>query len=81
MIEKNDKLFKLVLNCQRNYNKPDIHSFLVNIFNGRAYVEGRADGVYLRWYDDDGDYMQCGTPVSIANKLYILGADYSTVDM
>ena len=81
MIAKSDTLFKLILKCHKNHFKPDIHSFWVDIKNGRAYVEGRPDGVYLEWYDDSGNYKQCGTPVAIANKLDKLGAISSTVDM
>ena len=77
-----DKLFKFILKCCRNHNKPDLHSFQIDTKNGRAFVECRAQEVYIEVNTIDGRKSQwAGTPIAAANRLEIMGADFETVDM
>lgn len=80
-----DKLFKFILKCQRNSNKPDLHSFVINIACGRAFVECRGYEVYIETYINksgkEEESRWCGTAVAATNKLELLGADYRTIEM
>lgn len=84
--ENKDRLFKFIIRCQRNHNKPDLYSFFINIDNGKAYVECRSTSeVYLeiRQYGDVIDKITkwTGTAIAAANKLIQLNADITTIDM
>ena len=80
-----DRLFKIIQRCQKNWRKPDLHSFVVMINGGKAFVECRKNEVYIeaRLYAIDHDEVNqwCGTAVAAANRLTLLGADYETVDI
>lgn len=80
-----DRLFKIIQKCQRNWYKPDLHSFVVTIKGGTAFVECRQNEVYIeaRIYGIDHDEVNqwCGTAVAAANRLALLGADYTTIDI
>ena len=77
-----DKLFKFILKCCRNHNKPDIHSFFINIKGGRAFVDCRQYEVVITSYFDDTEPIKwCGTPVAAANRLKMLKADINAIDM
>ena len=80
-IKYDDRLFKLILKCQRNYNKPDIHSFMIDVKNGRAFVECRQYEVFIKFYSGDSVKEWIGTAIAAANALDIYGADYNTIDM
>lgn len=86
MYDEDEKLFKFILQCQRNRNKPDLHSFMIDLDNGRAFVECYECGVHIDefLYDKKGNEKRSqwrGTAVAAANRLEMLGADYSTIDM
>ena len=76
-----EEFFKFVNKCQRNHDKPDKHSFSVKIKEGIAYVVGRFDGVFVEYYIGDKKHQIIGTAIAMANKLDMLEADYSTIDM
>lgn len=79
-----DRLIKFILKCQRNQDKPDLHSFWINISGGRAYVDCRSHEVYIEMYiatPEEKKSQWIGTAVAAANKLDILGADYRTIEM
>lgn len=77
-----DRLFKLILRCQTNRYKPDSTSFRINIRDGEAYVEARDDGIYMEEHTASGAvYKSCGTAISAANRLDLLGADFESVKM
>lgn len=77
-----DKIFKFLLKCQRNRNKPDLHSFNVTIIDGTAYVECREYDVYMEIYRDGRDTEKwIGSAAAAANKLDKLGAVYESIDM
>ena len=81
-IKQEDKLFKFILKCCKNYNKPDLHSFEIKIKNGIAWVECRQYEVYIETHQYKGiDTRWVGTPMAAANRLDTLQADYNTIDM
>lgn len=76
-----EKLFKFILKCQKNYNKPDCHSFKIMIDKGTAYVECRKYEVYVEYYVDNCKKQWCGQAIAAANLLLKLKADENTIDM
>lgn len=81
-----DKLFKFILKAMRNHYKPDLHTFIISIIGGNAYVECRQHEVYIetRTYDINGNETKtewCGSAIAAANRLEKLGADYMSIDM
>lgn len=83
MIEGKDRIFKFIMKCCRERYKPDLHTFFIDIDNGRAYVECREHEVYIALYftDNRPTSKWCGTPVAAANRLDEYGAIYETIDM
>lgn len=83
MIKSEDRLFKFILKCCRNRNKPDLHTFLIDINNGKAYVDCREYEVCvkLNFFDDKLNRTFVGTPVAMANLLDKYGAVYDSIDM
>lgn len=83
MIEEKDRLFKFILKGCRNHNKPDLHTFIIDIDEGRAYVECREHEVYIafNFADERPAAKWCGTPIAAANRLDKYGAIYETIDM
>ena len=84
-MDNNERLFKFLQKCQKNHDKPDIHSFYICIENGKAYVECRGYEVYIRHrvYGPKGESVMewAGSTIAAANRLEKLGADYATIDM
>lgn len=85
-MDNGERIFKFLQRCQRDYYKPDLHTFFINVKNGRAYVECRGHNeVYIetRLYQEGVDKIVkwCGTTVAAANRLEKQGADYFTIDM
>lgn len=78
---KEERLFKFIQKCVRNKDKADLHSFFININNGRAYVDCREDGVYVKTWTDGKTTEFVGNAISATNRLEALKADYSTIDM
>lgn len=76
-----DRLFKIIFRCARNQHKPDLHSFVVPIKNGIAYVECRSHEVFIQERYEDKTREWCGTAVAASNRLDKLGADAFQVDM
>ena len=82
MIDENDRIFKLLLRCLRDRHKPDLHTFWINLNNGKAYVEAQEQGIYIERHTVDGKIFKfVGTAIAAANYLDKYGADYSTYDM
>lgn len=80
MIDK-DNLFKLILSCCKDYNKPDLHSFTANIRNGTCVVDCRKNEVYIKEYYEDKTNEWIGLPVAAETRLQMLGIDYESIDM
>ena len=77
-----DRLFKFILKCQRNQDMSDLHSFMIDIEDGRAFIDCRRDGVCMQTYYNNGSSVcWSGTAVAAANRLEMLGAVYETIDM
>ena len=78
-----NKLFKFILKCCRNYYKPDVHSFFIDIRGGKAFVECDQYEVRMTFYlfNREEPILWCGTPVAAANRLEANGAVYETIDM
>lgn len=76
-----ERLFKFILKCCKNHDKPDLHTFNIQIMDGLAYVECREQEVFIRCYWDKKQVDWCGSPVAATNRLESLGADISTIDM
>lgn len=61
----NEKLFKFILKCQRNHNKPDMHSFIIRGKDSTSYVECRQYEVFIVTYYNYGTEKQwTGTAVA-----------------
>lgn len=80
-IEKDDILFKFILKCQKNYNKMDLHSFVICVEKGKAFVECRQYEVYIEIHTIDNRIKWVGTAIAAANLLDLYKADYTTIDM
>lgn len=74
----NEELLMFIKKCQKNYDKPDIHSFNISIKGGCAFVVCRSNhdkkNVHAELYIN-------GSAEEIANILNDLDADYDTIDM
>lgn len=85
-MSSDERLFKFLLKCNRDANKPDMHSFTAKIKGGVVYVECREYETYVKStvYDDNGNEtikQWIGTPVAMANLLETLEIDLDTMDM
>lgn len=80
MIDK-DNLLKLILSCCKDYNKPDMHSFIAKIKNGTVVVECRKNEVYIQEYYENKINKFAGLPVAAANRLEMLGIDYESIEV
>lgn len=81
-----EKLFQFILKCQRNRNKPDLHSFIIDIDNGRAFVECYDYGVHIdefiyRAAGKENRTQWQGTVTAATNRLEKLGAKYETIEV
>ena len=82
-----DRLWKQLLYCKRHVTSPDLHSFVVSIKNGIAFVEIRPyDEVFIetKTQKDGKDEITeqwCGTLIAAANRLELLGSDPDTISM
>lgn len=82
MIDEKDIIFKTILRCVKNVNKPDLHSFTVRIKGGLAYVEAQYAGAVMV-DTNTGDCKHTyfvGTPIAAANRLEMFGADPHTIE-
>ena len=74
----NEELLRFIKKCQKNCDKPDIHSFNISIKGGCAFVVCGSNhdkkNVHAELYIN-------GTAEEIANMLNDLGADCDTIDM
>ena len=76
-----DVIFKTILRCLKNIDKPDLHSFTIRVPGGLAYIEAEyGGGVFV-----DVNTGHCehrfynGTPMAAANYLEMIGADPKTI--
>lgn len=90
-----DQLFSVILKCQRNWEKIYAQqkskqslllngengegSFLVDIDDDVAYVEGRPGEVYIETYKTKLNGGWVGTACAAANKLALMGAKPETI--
>lgn len=82
--ENADKIFKFILKCLRT-SKPDLHSFVVSIDDGKAFVNCEYGEVWVNaiTYDPDGNETRkhfAGTAVAAANYLIARNADYYSIE-
>ena len=81
---KADEIFKLLQKCNRNSNKPDLHSFRADIQDGTVYVECRGFEIYIesRIYGEQEKVCRwVGNTISAANRLAMLNMDLLSVEM
>ncbi len=80
-----DKIFKLLHQCNKDSDKPDLHSFIANIKDGTVFVECRGYEVYidstLRGGNGEKKSRWVGTTTAASNKLEMLGIDLQSVDI
>ena len=86
MTEKEDKLFKFLLECNRRCNIPDLNSFVANIKDGMVYVECRGYETYIesRTYNENQNEHKtkwAGTTIAAANRLEMLGMDFNSIEI
>ena len=80
-IDEDDRLYKFMLKCRRNANKPDLHSFKIETKKGTAFVECRDEEVRIDLFIGNEKKIFVLTYIAAANKLDQLGADMNTVYM
>ena len=78
-----ERLCKFIKKCQRNYRKPDLHTFWINTENcGRAYVECGQKTVRIEYFNGIDDMrIKFDNALDAATYLNDIGALYSTIDM
>lgn len=81
-------IWKALQYCYKHRDKPDLHSFVVNIKGGIAFVEVREYGeAFIETKtQSNGDNEEkttqwCGTLIAACNRLEMLGADHETINM
>ena len=81
-----DRIFKQLQYCKKHENVPDLHSFMVDIKDGVAYVEVRNYGevfIETRTATEHATFDKvsqwCGTMIAAANRLEMFGADPDTI--
>lgn len=85
MMINDERLFKFILKCKKA-SKPDLHSFVIKIDSGIAFVECRDYGeIYVdtRTTQKDGSEKReqfAGTPIAATNFLIARKADMSTIE-
>ena len=83
MIE-NDKIYRHLCWASRRVHTPDLHSFVVNLKNGTAFVECRGYDTVMEAITYDADNTETrksykGSNEEIANILNSLGAEPNTI--
>ena len=81
MIDNTDDLFRLILSCCKDYNKPDMHSFIALIKNGTVVVDCRKQEVYIKEYYENKSNEWVGLPIAAANRLEMLGIDLESIEV
>lgn len=85
MTMSDERLFKFILKCKKTSN-PDLHSFIIKIDGGIAFVECRDYGeIYIdtRTSQKDGSEKReqfAGTPIAATNFLMARKADMATIE-
>lgn len=80
-----ERLFKFILKCKET-RTPDLHSFVIKIDNGIAFVECRDYGeIYIDTrISQKGDVEKreqfAGTPIAATNFLLLRNADITTIE-
>ena len=75
-----DKIYQLLIKCNKNVDTPDLHSFTANIRNGTVYVDCRGYEVYME-VSGETKSQWVGTILAATNRLERLGIDLSTVEI
>lgn len=83
-----DLLWRQLNYCRKHINIPDLHSFVVNIKDGIAFVEAQSSGeVFIETKTqsdtekDEKTTQWCGTLVAALNRLKKFEADPETISM
>ncbi len=81
-----DKIFKLLNQCNRNCNAPDLHSFTADILNGSVFVDCRGFEVFIEstTYDKNANRHKIqwvGTTIAATNRLEKIGIDLSSLEV
>ena len=81
---ENDKIYKHLCWASRRVHTPDLHSFVINIKNGTAFVECRGYDTVMEAITYDADNTEIrknykGSNEKIAKILNDLGADHITI--
>lgn len=77
-----DRIFKQLQYCWKKKDIPDLHSFMVDIAGGIAFVEVRPYGevfIETRTGNPEKAMQWCGTMIAAANRLEMFGADPDTI--
>ena len=77
-----DRIFKQLQYCKRHEHDDDLHSFMVDINGGVAYVEVRDYGevfIETRTGNPEKVTQWAGTMIAAANRLETFGADPDTI--
>lgn len=77
-----DRIFKQLQHCLARANTPDLHSFMVDITGGIAFVDVRPYGeVFIETRTGNPEKVRqwCGTMIAAANRLEMFGADPDTI--
>ena len=72
-----DRLYKVLFECHKNRNKPDLHSFMIKTTKGEAFVDCRESEVLIV----NNGTKWVGSIVAGANRLALMGADLQTLDI
>lgn len=78
--DNSNNLFRLIIKCSRNQNKPDLHSFTIKTKNGVAFVDCRCGEVFIENHSPRDKQRFCGTAVAATSRLINLGADFESVE-
>ncbi len=80
-----DKIYKLLLKCNRKHYEPDMHSFRADIKNGVAFVECRGHEIFIetRKYENGNENISqwAGSLLAATNKLELLQIDLLSVEI
>lgn len=79
-----ERLCKFIKKCQRNFCKPDLHTFWIDASCGRQYVECKQHTVKIYGYDEYGEERRVtffDGAEEAAEYLFEIGSIFNTIDM
>lgn len=76
-----EKMLKFLKGLIRNKHKADMHSFIINIPDGRAVVESAENGITVTEYYENETLEWSGTPEEALLKLKEIEADFESIEM